>query len=93
LEVNSRLEAIINGEVNPLVARLGEKDQSQIDDAAKKLAAMGPGIVPYLQKTVQAGKLSYETSMRVNAVIRSLGGEAVPVRPTEIYARRGVMAK
>jgi hypothetical protein len=93
LEVNSRLEAIINGAVNPLVARLGEKDQSQIDDAAKKLAAMGPGVVPYLQKTIQAGKLSYEASMRVNAVIRSLGGEAVPVQDNQVRAMRGVRAQ
>lgn len=93
LEVNSRLEAIINGAINPLVARLGEKDQSQIDDAAKKLAAMGPGIVPYLQKTITVAKLNYETAMRVNAVIRSLGGEAVPVQDNQIRAMRGVRAQ
>jgi hypothetical protein len=92
LEVSSRLEVIINGAIKPLVAQLGEKDQSQIDDAAKKLAALGPGVVPYLQKAITAAKLNYETAMRVNDVIRSLGGEAVPVQDNQVRARRGLRA-
>ncbi len=93
LEVNSRLESIINGAINPLVAQLGQKDPSERDEAVKKLTGAGPGVVPYLQKTIKAGKLSYDTAMRVNDVIRSLGGEAVPVRPPDIYMRRGVRAQ
>ena len=93
IEVNSRLEAIINGAVNPLVAQLGEKDQSQRDEAAKKLAALGPGVVPYLQKAITVAKLNYETAMRVNDVIRSLGGEPVPVQDNQVRAMRGVRAQ
>jgi hypothetical protein len=38
-------------------------------------------------------KLNYETAMRVNDVIRSLGGEPVPVQDNQVRAMRGVRAQ
>ena len=92
IEVNSRLESIINGAIDPLISQLGQKDPSDRDQAAKKLTGMGSSIVPHLQEAIKAGKLNYDTAVRANDVIRTLGGEPIPVRPPEIYARRGARA-